>query len=156
MMMTMEKMTMMMHMMRVMMEKRKNIQVMKVTKKGILKMILRLMVQEEVMMGMIMMMTMATRKMKTMGKMKRKRRRRKMKKRRLHSHHPRRESENCIRRKLFHGIGFESSLVIRTEKLATLLSKPISLSFYVNDYYCYINISHCFCSASGQLLSSVL
>lgn len=39
---------------------------------------------------------------------------------------------------------FESSLVSRTDKLATFLSKPISLYLWVNVYNCYINISHCF------------
>jgi len=76
-----------------------------------------------------------------MAKMKRtKRRKRKM--RRLPNHQQRRVSENYISRKLVQWFAFVSSLVIRTDKLATLVSEPASC--YVNDDDCYINISHCF------------
>lgn len=112
-----------MHKTRMMMVKRKTTQVRKARKKLILRMIPRLMVQEEVMMvGMRMTTRMVMMMMKMMGKMKRtKTRMRKM--RRLHSHQPRRESENYINRKLFPWNAFESSLVIRTDKLAAFQSK---------------------------------
>lgn len=58
---------------------------------------------------------------------------------RLPSHQQRRGSENYISRKLVLWFAFVSSLVIRTDKLAILVSEP--LSRYVNDDDCYINIS---------------
>lgn len=94
----METTMMKMDTMMMMMEKRKITRAMKERKKGIPKMILRLMVQVEVMMGTRMTMTM--RKMMAMKKTTRTKTT-KRKRRRLHSHHLRRESENYIGRTLF-------------------------------------------------------